>query len=93
MKYFIIALIVSFTLTSTLIHIFDVKGVNTKQEPTNLEIYTLENIYYINGLTVTDENSNPPIRFNTQAELKKYISDITVSDNQEGLDCLENKYQ
>lgn len=60
-------------------------------EPTDIEIYTLENIYYINGLTVTDENSNPPIRFNTQAELKKYISDITVSDNQKGFDCLENK--
>lgn len=62
-------------------------------ESTNLEIYTLENIYYINGLTVTDEGENPPIRFNTQAELKEYISDITVSDNQKGFDCLENKYQ
>lgn len=51
-----------------------------KREVTNLEIYTSNNIYYINGLTVTNEVNNDTLTFNNMRSLKNYISDITAND-------------
>ena len=53
-----------------------------------LEIYTLENIYYLNGLTVTNESTSEVLEFKNKTELKEYISKITADDNQAGYDCL-----
>lgn len=55
---------------------------------TSLEIYTLENIYYIDGLDVTNENDAYKYTFDNVEELKAYISDKTANDNQEGYNCL-----
>jgi len=44
---------------------------------TDLEIYTQDNIYYINGLTVTNEQSDESITFSDMESLKIYISDVT----------------
>lgn len=54
----------------------------------DLEIYTLENIYYIDGLKVSNENNDKVLIFETQQELFDYISITTVQDNQAGYDCL-----
>lgn len=51
---------------------------NTK---TDLEIYTRDNIYYIKGLTVTNEVDGAEKRFKTKEELKKYISNLTAKEN------------
>lgn len=51
-----------------------------KREVTNLEIYTSNNIYYINGLTVTNEVNNDTLTFNDMRSLKNYISDITANN-------------
>ena len=53
----------------------------THDEPkTDLEIYTYDNIYYINDLTVTTENFNFKIVFKDQEQLKEYISNVTSSE-------------
>lgn len=54
----------------------------TKEEKpkTDLEIYTYDNIYYINDLTVTTENFNFKIEFANQAQLKEYISNVTSTE-------------
>jgi len=45
---------------------------------TDLEIYTEDNIYYINGLIVTNESDDEVLVFDSKKELKDYISKITV---------------
>lgn len=45
-----------------------------------LEIYTPENIYYINGLEVTNEADEEVITFSSMEGLKNYISTITAHD-------------
>ena len=45
---------------------------------TDLEIYTEDNIYYINGLIVTNESDDEVLVFDNKKELKDYISKITV---------------
>lgn len=52
----------------------------TELYKTDLEIYTTENIYYINGLSVTNEVGNEIKTFKNKAELKAYISEITSGD-------------
>lgn len=44
---------------------------------TDLEIYTNKNIYYISGLTVTNEVSDEVITFKDRESLKVFISDVT----------------
>lgn len=61
---------------------------NYPEDTTDLEIYTLENIYYIDGLTVTNESNDKVLEFETQQELFDFISITTVQDNQAGYDCL-----
>lgn len=50
-----------------------------RQEKTDLEIYTKDNIYYINGLQVTNEVSNDTLNFDNQNQLKEYISNLTFN--------------
>lgn len=47
---------------------------------TELEIYTDRNIYYINGLEVTDEANDEILYFNSMEALKKWLSDKTAED-------------
>lgn len=51
-----------------------------KREVTNLEIYTSRNIYYINGLTVTNEVNNDTLTFKNMASLRNYIGNITANE-------------
>ncbi len=55
-----------------------------------IEIYTLENIYYIDveKLTIEDENGNPTVKFSTIRELSEWIAYKTIDDNKEGYDLL-----
>lgn len=53
-------------------------------EKTDLEIYTKDNIYYIEGLTVTNEADASEKTFKTKEELKEYISNITAKENEPG---------
>lgn len=48
--------------------------------PTDIEVYTPENIYYINGLQVTNENNNEVLNFEDNESLKTYISRKTADD-------------
>lgn len=45
-----------------------------------LEIYTRENIYYVQGLNVTDESLGIDIDFRTAEDLKTFISRQTAAD-------------
>ena len=55
---------------------------------TKMEIYTLENVYYINVFTVTNRNNDIVVKFGNKQELAKYIWEVTVRDNQAGRQCL-----
>jgi hypothetical protein len=46
---------------------------------TDLEIYTKDNIYYIRGLTVSNEVDATVITFSSGEELKEYISNLTAN--------------
>lgn len=46
---------------------------------TDLEIYTKDNIYYIEGLKVTNENGDEVLIFGNKKELKEYISKLTIN--------------
>lgn len=72
--FFITAFIVTYLCKLS----FDAGAYSAKTE---LEIYTLENIYYINGLEVTNESNDHVVTFNSMKALKEYVSDITVKDN------------
>lgn len=52
----------------------------TKQAA-DLEIYTSENIYFINGLTVTTETDDRVITFDDMQSLKAYIGNETADDS------------
>ena len=47
---------------------------------TDLEIYTTEDIYYINGLTLTSESDEVDTTFRDNEELKIFLSDLTSVD-------------
>lgn len=55
-------------------------GWREKENKTDLEIYTKDNIIYINGLTVTNEVDGAEKRFKTKEELKEYISNLTAKE-------------
>lgn len=70
----------------TIIKIITLTGVlltSCKKEAVNLEIYTYKNIYYINGLTVTNEATTDTLRFKDMKSLSIYISDITAKESNE----------
>jgi len=46
---------------------------------TDLEIYTRDNIIYINGLTITNEADTNKIVFKSKEELREYISTLTAN--------------
>lgn len=52
---------------------------NTLEIPT-LEIYTPNNIYYIDELRVTNENNNIVLYFENTTQLYNYITEITAND-------------
>lgn len=45
---------------------------------TDLEIYTKDNIYYVNGLEITSETGAGERKFKNKEQLKEYISNITA---------------
>lgn len=53
---------------------------NYNERSADLEIYTKENIYYIQGLKVTNEANDQVLIFNDKESLKNYISDVTAKD-------------
>jgi len=55
---------------------------NTLEIPT-LEIYTPNNIYYIDELRVTNENNNIVLTFENTTQLYNYIAEITANDTQD----------
>lgn len=55
---------------------------NLKSEPQDLEIYTASNIYYVRGLTVTNEATTDTLRFKDKESLKNYISTVTANEIQ-----------
>jgi len=65
---------------------FEVKEQKQEILLTDIEIYTPENIYYINGLTVTNENDGQTLEFKDKESLKEYISDKTADDTQKCAD-------
>ncbi len=74
-------------IIALLIHSFTLNCTNS----TRLEIYTIDNIYYVHGRTVTNENNDEELHFNSEVALYNYISNVTVKDNQAGFDCLERE--
>lgn len=50
------------------------------RDNTDLEVYTNYTIYYIKGLTVTEEASDTVLRFKDKESLKSYISEMTSQD-------------
>jgi len=66
------------------------QGKNEPQ-PTEFEIYTLENIYYIEGLKVANESNETLYTFGDTNSLKNYLIQVTTEDNQKGMDCLNGK--
>lgn len=51
------------------------------ERTTDLEIYTVQDIIYIRGTTVTFESSDEVIRFNTPEQLREYISNLTAEQS------------
>lgn len=45
-----------------------------------LEIYTLQDIYYVNGLNVTSESTDLNITFGSMTELREWLSKRTADD-------------
>ena len=71
-KAFIISMLFSFFIAITCHEM-----VGNCSYSTDLEIYTQDNIYYINELTVTNEKTNEKLTFSNKESLKLYISDVT----------------
>lgn len=49
-------------------------------ETDSLEIYTPKNIYYIDGLTVSNEKNDLVLTFADKESLKNYIANITAEE-------------
>ena len=54
-------------------------------------IYTLEDMYYIEGNTVYTE-SGETHSFNSIQDAFRFVSMRTVTDNREGYECLDSNY-
>lgn len=74
MKKFKIILILFLSLLNVSLIIF------IGEDSTDIEIYTEKNIYYIKGLTVTNEANDKKIKFAQGIDLKNYISKVTAND-------------
>jgi hypothetical protein len=84
-------LILAFALMGALVLIsFSFEREEQRGEPIDLEIYTPENIYYINGFTVTNENDGETLKFENAGQLKEFISDRTADDTQKCADIFKN---
>jgi type II restriction/modification system DNA methylase subunit YeeA len=53
-----------------------------------LEIPSVEDIYYINNLRITTESGLIDKEFKDNAELKTFLSKRLYGDNQKAFDCL-----
>lgn len=59
-----------------------------------LTVYTVEDIYYFDGLYMTSELSSKEIYFESFEERNEFISNRTSSDNIKGVKCLNtNTYE
>ena len=70
-----IILIIAITLIS-----LGVNGITKKYHRTDIEIYTNTNIYYIEGLKVSNENNDQIYIFNDKQSLKEYIGTVTAEE-------------
>lgn len=89
-KYkFITLIIITFGLGLTLVYLV----LNDNKSDNRIEIYTLQDIYYINpyNLTVQSESGVVDLTFNNLSSLGQYMGKITSDDNQAGYDCLVDK--
>lgn len=80
-NYRIMKIDLKYTLLIILSAIMFAQGYLLNTSKTDLEIYTNENIYYVNGLTVTNEGNAERLVFENKEQLKEYISHMTVEDN------------
>ena len=53
---------------------------NSANKLTKFEIYTVDNIYYFDGLKVTNEADSKTKTFESAGELTEYISDLTADN-------------
>ena len=82
---FILITIIAVTIAPVTTYLINNSSQAKQEVPTHdLEIYTGANIYYINGLTVTDENGIVHKTFETNKELKEFITIITIKDARQG---------
>lgn len=47
---------------------------------TDLEIYTVDNIYFVEGLRVSNEANDKVIYFTNKSELREYIGQISAKN-------------
>lgn len=47
---------------------------------TDLEIYTVDNIYFVEGLRVSNEANDKVIYFTNKSELREYIGEISAKN-------------
>lgn len=55
-----------------------------------LTVYTVDDIYYFDGLYMTCEVSSKEIYFETYEQRNNFIEDTSASDNIKGVKCLNN---
>lgn len=90
------------TLILTLAFLIGLTSCNTAQETGIIDydfvFHTLENNYYVKGLTLTQENFHVidpqlvEINFDTMETMSEYISMVTIEENQFGYDVLYPEY-
>jgi len=73
----LIGLMLGMAIALLLHSIPDLQCSNSKDNLTDLEIYTYNEIYFVQGLTVTVESSDKVITFENMESLKEYIGDVT----------------
>jgi hypothetical protein len=54
--------------------------IGSEVSKTDLEIYTVDNIYFVEGLRVSNEANDKVIHFTNKSELKEYIGEISAKN-------------
>lgn len=69
--------------TTVLSLVFLIVGtvIGSEVSKTDLEIYTVDNIYFVEGLKVSNEANDKVIYFTNKSELKEYIGEISAKEN------------
>lgn len=69
--------------TTSLSLVFLIVGIiiGSEVSKTDLEIYTVDNIHFVEGLKVSNEANDKVIHFTNKRELKEYIGEISAKEN------------